>query len=693
MGWFGANLSLVSNIMPVVLIAVGSAYGIHFISRYNEDAIPGEDKKEVTSRSLAEVGIPIILAGVTTLIGFVSFVGSYLTAITEFGIYTAIGVGFALIVAITFLPSITSLLKVKNHTGRTDGDQASKIMDFISRIVLNQRWIILSIIILISLAAIVGLPRIKREIDLLEYFPKHSDTRIAEEMMRAKFGGSTPLQIIVKGDIKDPFVLKKVHNLEKFIDSLPYVSNTQSIASLISEMNNVMNGHYSVPETREGVANLWFFIEGEQIISQMVNQDSTEALIQARLATQDTQEILMLVKKLDEYLSRINKDIYAVSLSDLNADETKKAKSWLYESISESIYYDAVSRVKEIGRDNIKSLVIKAIENENFAIGEDEIDSFGNELVEFFKTESQLVLPSDNSISMMANTLMDSLKKGRISESDILEILRKNTPSSAISDDPEAIDLTVPTLKAKLAEFSGRARADFIINQITPIFPKELLDNQDFINDLRGDLWLINEKILPLPEELGIKSSDKITISAIQSGMPMIYDRIDQSLLRNQIQSLILAIGMVLIILSIQFRSIKAALVSSSPIIFTVLVNFGIMAYFGVPLDIATLMVGGIAIGIGIDYTIHFTNRLRLEIGRIPSEEQAIAKVIRTTGRAILINALSVAFGFSILLLAQLNPIKQFGWMVAVTMIVSSLSAITYLPSVILISKAKYKIL
>jgi len=69
-------------------------------------------KKKLPPR-LAEVGIPIALAGVTTLIGFLSFFGSYLTAITEFGIYTAIGVSFALLVAVTFIPAVISFFKNK----------------------------------------------------------------------------------------------------------------------------------------------------------------------------------------------------------------------------------------------------------------------------------------------------------------------------------------------------------------------------------------------------------------------------------------------------------------------------------------------------------------------------------------------------------------------------------------------------
>jgi len=197
-------------------------------------------------------------------------------------------------------------------------------MENISHFVLNQRWVIFIVVIMITLVSIAGLPKIHRAVDILEYFPKHSDTRRAEEMMRTEFGGSMPIQIIFKGDIKNPSVLKKIHKLEKFIDSLPYVSNTQSIASLISEMNDVMNERFCIPETRDGVTNLWFFIENEDILQQLVDKDNTEALIQAQLATENTNEILKLVKSIDDYLLQFDKDSSLIKVSNLQPNESKK---------------------------------------------------------------------------------------------------------------------------------------------------------------------------------------------------------------------------------------------------------------------------------------------------------------------------------------------------------------------------------
>lgn len=683
MGWLKVSLSLISNIMPVVLIAIGSAYGIHFVSKYEEDKLTDGDGKKITSKALSEVGLPIALAGVTTLIGFLSFFGSYLTAITEFGVFTAIGVGFALIISITFLPAITSFLEVKKTKAIKNHTIKSKIMPRISRAVIKHKLFILVIVIGISIFSILGFPLIHRSVDLLEYFPKHSDTRLSEELMRKNFGGSLPIQIIVKGDIRDPYTLKKIHKLEKFINSLPYISNTQSIAGLISEMNDVMNGRFCVPDTKEGVANLWFFIESESIVEQMVNKDSTEALVQAQIATENTREVLKNVRAIDQYIKQLNASLTVISISEPNM--WKKYNDTLFEDIAESIYYDTISRNSnmEISKDFIKKSVIKASKMKNdFVIA----DSFKEDLFQFFRNESQLILPSEESIKTIIDSTIDLVKKGEIKRDVFVSLLRGAMGSSHI--DEGSLEMTAEALFEKAKEAYGNAKVDHIMSQIMPIFPPELRENRDFINNVKGDLWLINEQKLVVQTADG---GEKIQFEAIQSGMPTVYELIDKSLLKNQLQSLILAISLVLIILSVQFRSIKIGFISTTPIIFTVLVNFGIMAYLHIPLDIATLMVAGISIGIGIDYAIHFTNRFRLELGRNSDETKAIMKTIETTGKAIIINALSVALGFSILLFAQLNPIRQFGWMIAVTMIISSLSAITYLPSIILVSKLKYR--
>ncbi|MFQ6040678.1 MAG: MMPL family transporter, partial [Candidatus Poribacteria bacterium] len=91
---------------------------------------------------------------------------------------------------------------------------------------------------------------------------------------------------------------------------------------------------------------------------------------------------------------------------------------------------------------------------------------------------------------------------------------------------------------------------------------------------------------------------------------------LDRQLTRSQITSLLIALLLVFLLLWAQFKSIAGGLISVTPIALTILVNFGVMSYLGIPLDTATMMIASIAIGIGIDYTIHFTSRFRLELAK-----------------------------------------------------------------------------
>jgi len=107
----GYELTIISNIIPVVLLAVGSAYTIHVLNSINHNKLA--DRKQALIQALRYIMIPVILAAVTTAIGFVSFVfGAYLTMIKDFGIFTAVGTLIALILSLFFVPALISGLSM-----------------------------------------------------------------------------------------------------------------------------------------------------------------------------------------------------------------------------------------------------------------------------------------------------------------------------------------------------------------------------------------------------------------------------------------------------------------------------------------------------------------------------------------------------------------------------------------------------
>jgi len=173
-------------------------------------------------------------------------------------------------------------------------------------------------------------------------------------------------------------------------------------------------------------------------------------------------------------------------------------------------------------------------------------------------------------------------------------------------------------------------------------------------------------------------------------GATILMDRMFTQMTQSQLVGLASTIAAVTVLVMILMGSVVAGLISAIPLILTVVFSMGIMAFTGQPLDMMTLMVSVVAVGIGVDYSIHFISRFRTEYRKDQNAERALQKTIQTTGRGITYNALTVALGFFILIFASFKGIRTFGWQIALTMGVSALSAISIIPAILMQWKPKF---
>lgn len=173
-------------------------------------------------------------------------------------------------------------------------------------------------------------------------------------------------------------------------------------------------------------------------------------------------------------------------------------------------------------------------------------------------------------------------------------------------------------------------------------------------------------------------------------GATVLMDRMFTQMTQSQLIGLATTIAAVSVLVMLLMGSVVAGLIAAIPLILTVTFSMGIMAYTGQPLDIMTLMVSVVAVGIGVDYSIHFISRFRSEYRKDQNAERSLQKTIQTTGRGITYNALTVALGFFILIFASFKGIRTFGWQIALTMGVSALSAISIIPAILVQWKPKF---
>ena len=172
-------------------------------------------------------------------------------------------------------------------------------------------------------------------------------------------------------------------------------------------------------------------------------------------------------------------------------------------------------------------------------------------------------------------------------------------------------------------------------------------------------------------------------ISYTISGFPMMNVKLVHYIIGGQMQSLFLSLLVVGLIVALLFQQIKAGPLALIPMSVAVIVNFGIMGWLQINLDMATSVIAAITIGIGVDDTIHFLNTFRHNRARGLSIDETIRRTLAVSGKAILFTSLALIFGFSVLITSNFLPIALFGILTATTMINTTIGALLVLPSVI----------
>ncbi|VFQ43742.1 efflux RND transporter permease subunit [Desulfoluna butyratoxydans] len=174
--------------------------------------------------------------------------------------------------------------------------------------------------------------------------------------------------------------------------------------------------------------------------------------------------------------------------------------------------------------------------------------------------------------------------------------------------------------------------------------------------------------------------------SAHITGFPKIDVKVTDYIVKGQLSSLLLSLGVIFGIVLVRFRSVHAALLSMVPMGAAVMINFGIMGWFGVHLDMLTSIIASITIGIGVDDTIHFLLAYRHHAKANLSKEESLLRTLAVSGRAISYTSLALVVGFLVLATSNFVAVVLFGLLMAVTMTATTIGALLVLPSLILLT-------
>ncbi|MGB5512024.1 MAG: MMPL family transporter, partial [Woeseiaceae bacterium] len=167
------------------------------------------------------------------------------------------------------------------------------------------------------------------------------------------------------------------------------------------------------------------------------------------------------------------------------------------------------------------------------------------------------------------------------------------------------------------------------------------------------------------------------------NGMLILYNNMLQSLFRSQVLTLGVVFLVIFGMFVVLFRSFRLALIGMVPNLGSAVVILGFIGWFGIPLDLMTITIAAITVGIAVDNTIHYIHRFQYEFGYDDDYWAAIHRCHRTIGRAMYYTSISIMLGFSVLALSQFTPTIYFGLLTGTAMLVALLANMTLLPDLL----------
>ncbi|MEN8249736.1 MAG: efflux RND transporter permease subunit [Bacteroidota bacterium] len=204
-------------------------------------------------------------------------------------------------------------------------------------------------------------------------------------------------------------------------------------------------------------------------------------------------------------------------------------------------------------------------------------------------------------------------------------------------------------------------------------------DNSKTLEDILAHLRTYQDEFKALDVELNFAGSG-YTLLLFNN---LIFD--------GQIKSLALSFFIVLILLSVMFKSWKVGLLGTIPIMITSVISFGVLGWLNIPLETTTALISSIAIGIGIDYAVHFIDRYKINALTTGDKQLTITKTMAHSGRAISFNAIVVIAGFLVLLVSEFLPNQALGAVVSLNMFTSFIGTVTIMFIVLYMTNIYFK--
>ncbi len=314
-------LTILTVILAPNLIAIGSVYGVHVVARYEEEAPSSPDSRTAALRCLQHVTTPVLISGLTTLIGFAALLVTDVPAVFELGAFSVLGVACVTLLSVTAVPAALSRLPLPSQAEAARQGRLRRTSARIQQglgIVLRgfhhgsthaSRSVIALWIVLAGLAA-WSVPRVRIDTDYLSFFDEDSPVRRDFESVNRLLAGAVPIYVVLTGEgsgaLREPVMLRALEALQRDVEQLPGVTHAASIVDVLRVVNRAIGAgdpaQERIPDTRSGVAELLQLVpKGD--VQRLLTADHARANLVVRTGEVGSESVRALAGALEQRIA------------------------------------------------------------------------------------------------------------------------------------------------------------------------------------------------------------------------------------------------------------------------------------------------------------------------------------------------------------------------------------------------------
>ena len=640
-------------VVPLV-VGLGIDFSVHISRRYQEGINAGNSVEESLLDSQTHTGRALTLAVITTIIAFLSGIGGGVGPVRDFSLLCAAGIFSSFILTILFYTSLRYVLDSGSEqmTSVVPGSElVENTISRVSELVDSYPQAIVSTAVIITLLAMMGASQIDTSFTLDDFLSDDLEIMVTADKIQTEFRGASysQSQILIEG---------------------PVATTT------------FLDGLYEFKEGEQGVCP-------SNIANCGLNDDRYTIQVGAEARLESVHELTQ---------KAIDSEKYSVSHGNNSTHE------W----ILTNFFQVTPGEMIEVSWNNQQSIVSSSLEVKiiwyqgNNQVGSKRLDGlFLDSDMSSYSKASTMVPPGADSARVKFTYLQDSSPDSIVYGSAVhdsekyiyvqslqytfnLTYQSKSFSQTTDSDVKNLYDYLYQRDLDIADSFTGESYSDKIRHvlhrdengQYTSSVIRVYI-GPDTIHELDNDglEFMRAELQANVPSSM---SAYKISFTGGHVLTSVTVNEIQSTQISSTLTSIVLAA----IILIAIYRNFGMAILAILPTILATVWIMATMTALGITLNVLTVMVTALTIGLGIDYAIHIVERFREEIEH-KSERQAIQTTIKRTGSALLISGLTTVCGFAVLFLSPMPLVRNFGIITAATIVYSIIIAIFVLPSLI----------